>query len=344
MSRPRDDLARWDQRIERANYLATPCSFAAELLRFYAEVAAFQKSLVAAIKGTPGSSRDAAEDRPFRDSLDIPALVPGFPALLSLVQRVGTPVLAQTAEAIAGEDPTYWQYLLSAYWHAVGQAFLPVQEIPAAHLFFARAFLQPYAEHLAYSRAMPLPRFGPPSCPICGAKPQVGVLREEGHGAKRSLVCSLCLVEWDYRRIVCPACGEDRFDKLACYTPALSLPLGGEGAGLPAEARRAQAGPPADPQALADLPTEAGRAQAGLPTEARRAQARLPAETRRAQAGQLDHMRVEACETCKTYIITVDLTKNGLAVPLVDELAAIPLDLWAQEQGYSKLQPNLLGM
>jgi len=27
----------------------------------------------------------------------------------------------------------------------------------------------------------------------------------------------------------------------------------------------------------------------------------------------------------------------------VDELAAIPLSLWAQEKGYSKLQANLLG-
>jgi formate dehydrogenase maturation protein FdhE len=27
---------------------------------------------------------------------------------------------------------------------------------------------------------------------------------------------------------------------------------------------------------------------------------------------------------------------------LVDELAAIPLDLWAQERGYQKLQPNVM--
>jgi formate dehydrogenase maturation protein FdhE len=40
----------------------------------------------------------------------------------------------------------------------------------------------------------------------------------------------------------------------------------------------------------------------------------------------------------------VDLSKDGHAVPLVDELAAIPLDLWAHEKGYSKLQLNLLGM
>jgi len=30
-------------------------------------------------------------------------------------------------------------------------------------------------------------------------------------------------------------------------------------------------------------------------------------------------------------------------VPVVDDLAAIPLTLWASEHGYQRLQPNLLG-
>jgi len=61
-------------------------------------------------------------------------------------------------------------------------------------------------------------------------------------------------------------------------------------------------------------------------------------------ASQFEHVRVEACDSCKSYIKTIDLTKNGYAVPIVDELATIPLTLWAQERGYSKLQPNLLGL
>ena len=32
------------------------------------------------------------------------------------------------------------------------------------------------------------------------------------------------------------------------------------------------------------------------------------------------------------------------AVPEVDELASVVLDLWAAEHGYTKLQPNLFGM
>jgi formate dehydrogenase maturation protein FdhE len=38
----------------------------------------------------------------------------------------------------------------------------------------------------------------------------------------------------------------------------------------------------------------------------------------------------------------VDMTKSGWAEPIIDETASIPLDLWAQKQGYTKLQPNLL--
>lgn len=61
-------------------------------------------------------------------------------------------------------------------------------------------------------------------------------------------------------------------------------------------------------------------------------------------AAEMPHIRVECCDTCHGYIKSIDFTKNGLADPLVDELASIPLNLWAQERGYTKLHPNLLGM
>ena len=61
-------------------------------------------------------------------------------------------------------------------------------------------------------------------------------------------------------------------------------------------------------------------------------------------ADQFHHIRIEACDSCRHYLKTIDLTKNGKAVPVVDELAAIPLSLWAEENGYSKLQANILGI
>jgi FdhE protein len=117
------------------------------------------------------------------------------------------------------------------------------------------------------------------TCRFCGSRPIVAVLRGEGDGGKRSLICSLCSAEWNFRRILCPCCSEEDREKL----PVLSAP-------------------------------------------------------------EFDHIRIEACDSCRTYIKCVDITKNGLAVPVVDEIATISLDLWAAEHGYTKLQPNLLGM
>jgi len=59
---------------------------------------------------------------------------------------------------------------------------------------------------------------------------------------------------------------------------------------------------------------------------------------------EYDHVRVEACETCHQYIKTIDLTRFGLAAPLVDEVAAAALDLWARERGYQKIEMNLIGL
>ncbi|MGB6715585.1 MAG: formate dehydrogenase accessory protein FdhE, partial [Candidatus Acidiferrales bacterium] len=144
--------------------------------------------------------------------------------------------------------------------------------------WLAWVFLQPYAEYLADQRA-PVTLHGTPStCPLCGAKPIVGVLRSKGDGAEKSLVCMLCSHEWIFRRIYCPACGEEREPQMAFYS-----------------------------------------------------------------APEIAHVRVDVCDTCHTYLKSIDLTKMGLAVPTVDELAAIPLDLWAREHGYEKLQINLLG-
>lgn len=57
-----------------------------------------------------------------------------------------------------------------------------------------------------------------------------------------------------------------------------------------------------------------------------------------------DHVRIEACDTCQHYLKGVDLTRLGLAVPLVDEVASAPLDVWAHEHGYTKIELNLVGL
>ena len=63
-----------------------------------------------------------------------------------------------------------------------------------------------------------------------------------------------------------------------------------------------------------------------------------------------------ACASETATISGVVLSKSGTAanpihylaapgaVPIVDELAAVPLDLYAREQGKHKIVPNLMGM
>lgn len=250
MPKPRNE---WDARIRRASRLAESHPFAAEILKFYSSVAEFQKTLYESYK--PGKAG-------LRDPLNL-ARLGDFGAFVKLVERTGPPRLAASAPDLRPE------VLLPAFWQSA-------DGLSDHEIFYARAFLQPYAEYLASDSPI---QSGEPLCPACGRRPQLAILREEGHGAKRSLLCSLCSTEWDYLRVICASCSEERFEQLPVYT-----------------------------------------------------------------APEFEHVRVEACDSCKTYIKSIDLTKNGLAIPIVDELATTPLDLWAAEQGYTKLELNLLRM
>ena len=62
-----------------------------------------------------------------------------------------------------------------------------------------------------------------------------------------------------------------------------------------------------------------------------------------ADADQFPHLRIDACDTCRRYLLAVDLKKDAEAVPIVDELAALPLDLYARERNLRKVTPNLMG-
>lgn len=266
----------WDERIARAQELAQTYPSSSEILNFYQEIAHLQKALYVDLQAAFGNKMEKRTEGSLRDELDVNLLLPRFPRLLAVVKRVGSAELTEAADRLARDSQSCWADLLGDYWRA------DTQDSPQAQgpeTFFARAVLASYAEYLADHTEFRAASYGWPACPLCQRPPQVGVLRPEGDGGKRSLVCSLCAREWDYRRIVCPACGAEDPHKLPVYT-----------------------------------------------------------------AARFEYVRIEACETCKYYIKTIDLTKNGLAVPVVDELATIPLDLWARDMGYVKLEPNLLGI
>jgi FdhE protein len=280
---------KWDARIRRASELASSYSFSAEGLRYYARLATLQKSLYGEIQKALADSPKVSADRPLRDELDLFLLLPKFLRFLLVIQQIAPVPLAQAAAGLAQKGSAGWQQAIEDFWKggletpmAGGeeeeeQTSEPGKTTPQERLL-AWTFLQPYAEYLATQRE-PISVDGTPwTCPLCGGKPIVGVLRREGDGAKKSLICMLCAHEWTFRRCYCPACGEEREPQIAFYF-----------------------------------------------------------------ASEIAHVRVDVCDTCHTYLKSIDLTKMGLAVPVVDELATIPLDLWAREHGYAKLQINLLG-
>jgi formate dehydrogenase accessory protein FdhE len=262
----------WDQRIARAEELAEIFPFASEVLGFYASVARFQKAFYGYVQQARGKM--SLPGPGFREALDIVLLLPRFPGFLKIVKENAPPALASLAEQMAGEAEPRWEKLLRDFWLRSEPG-----ELPYTESFFARAFLQPYAEFVSDRLTVAQRHTNSATCPVCDSEPVVGVLREEQLGAKRTFICSLCAREWDFPRLICPGCGEDRNDALAVFT-----------------------------------------------------------------SEYFEHVRVEACDTCKTYVKSVDLTKNGLAIPVVDELASLPLTLWAQEHGYTKLQPNLMAV
>lgn len=55
------------------------------------------------------------------------------------------------------------------------------------------------------------------------------------------------------------------------------------------------------------------------------------------------HVRIEACETCRQYLLSFDLEVDRETVPLVDEIGALPLDLYARDRGFTKITHNLMG-
>ncbi len=264
----------WDRRIGRAEELANRYAFAREALGFYRLLTSYQKDMYHDLE----SSMCGCEDLPsLEEELPLHILRPHFPSFISLIKKEGPPQLAELAGELRKMKEEDLNKVLQAYWR---EKMLDTTEDPAMS-FFPKAFLQPYAECLANIHERPTDFHTKASmlCPLCNSRPQVGCLRPADNGARRSLVCSLCQVEWSFHRLSCPACGGGSNDKFPYYTTE-------------------------------DFP----------------------------------YIRLEACENCGKYIKTVDVLKDPEAVPVVDELATIPLDLWAREQGYKKIEDNVLGV
>lgn len=248
----------WDASINRAHELAGISTPASELLTFYATVLTTQKQIFESLR----SRRDWLPSGSLENDLSV--LREHAPFFLKSVSSVAPSALAEQADA---RDE-----LLLEYWHNRSDK-----------LFFPKAFLQPYAHWSVQSGALNRQRTtGENRCPYCFGKPQLSFLRITESGSEsgnRHLLCATCLSSWEFRRVVCASCGEERPFKLEYF-----------------------------------------------------------------KSDEYDHVRIEACESCKQYIKGIDLTRLGLAVPLVDDVATAALDLWAIEKGYAKIELNLVGL
>ncbi|HMI54172.1 MAG TPA: formate dehydrogenase accessory protein FdhE [Candidatus Saccharimonadales bacterium] len=275
MTSPQSVVRVYDARIKRAQLLTTRLAFAAQILSFYQSVASFQKNLSTHFASTRKSQPRSFPELARRDTLDLSNALPHVRSFLDMVEQTGPKRLADSAKQLSSSKAEVWLDALNSYWQTGGHRN---PSADAIEQFFLRAILQPCAEVVASEFPAREITETPKLCPMCGSQPLLGVLRPEGDGGKRFLLCSFCSHEWSFRRIFCPSCGEDTEAKLPVYV-----------------------------------------------------------------AEQFPHIRVEACETCSTFLRTIDLTKDGHAVPLVDDLAALPLSLWAHEHNFSALQSNLLG-
>ena len=260
--------ATYDARIERAKYLKTIYPFAAEILTFYEAICAAQAQVIIGLPAV------RPQVKPLRERLHVDLVLPcAHKALRKLIPVSPEPLGEFIAGYLRGSNERLAVSLQTYVDHG------GTDEAPAdsREELLARILIEPYAKLVAPQITESAGVIGN-SCPRCAGRPLLGVLRPEGDGGKRFLMCAFCSAEWEFRRVYCAYCGETREQSLPVFV-----------------------------------------------------------------AEKFPHIRVEACDTCRHCLRTVDLTKDGNAVPAVDDLAAIPLGLWAEEYGYQRIHGNLLG-
>lgn len=144
-------------------------------------------------------------------------------------------------------------------------------------------------------------------CPACGGPPQLSYFAlpsEDLATGGRFLVCARCQTSWGYARMTCPGCGEDSSARLPIFN-------------------------------------EEGTASGERGSVVRGLEGKLGSKPE--HKAVFPQMRIEACDSCKRYLLNIDLLADPAAVPLVDEMSALPLDLYAREKGFTKITPNLMG-
>jgi FdhE protein len=196
---------RWQVRIARLTDLAERQKPIASALRFYGTILKFQSDI------SSRSARVMDPKLPLRTQIDVAEIVTLVPSLLSLATEHGTDLLREAAKQ--------WKFGGEQIWHQILESAINPDHVRSAGAddFFTRTCLQPLAENLQLQ--LPDSSYtGSHLCPACGGLPQMAVLRPEGDAAGRWLLCSLCLREWAFRRLICPWCREEDKEKLPRFS------------------------------------------------------------------------------------------------------------------------------
>ena len=181
----------FEKRLRRAETLSKDWEFATALLSFFKPLAEIQREMLTVL-AAPESDEKARSWRAI------------LARLLEVVRDRGPRALAERAATMSVED------LLSL---EVRQDRDPVED------FFRRVLEQPeYASTVrleGHDTAEPRGL-----CPFCDLPPVASVLREDKQAdtVRRTLVCPRCCNEWDFPRVLCPSCREERPEKLPRYS------------------------------------------------------------------------------------------------------------------------------
>ncbi|MGZ4778088.1 MAG: formate dehydrogenase accessory protein FdhE [Thermoanaerobaculia bacterium] len=180
--------------------------------------------------------------------------------------------LADQARSRGGEGEDVAVTRLSVFWR---------EDLSSAEDYLSRAMLQPYAEVLRARNIAPDRVHQRGRCPFCGGAAMISARRSipDAEAGLRVLVCALCANEWNFNRVICPACFEEHPERLPVYS--------------------SDAHP---------------------------------------------NVRIEACETCHRYVKSIDLTKDARPIPAIDDLVSIAMDLWAIEEGLTRIEPGMAGI
>ncbi len=189
-------------------------------------------------------------------------------------------------------------------------AWIGAEEQPVVDRYIARAALGPVLEALGPEAAAScIGTRDRLHCPGCGGTPQLSYFALAGEdlaAGGRFLCCARCHGTWGFPRMTCAGCGESSTSRLSIFSEE------GTTSG------------------------ERGSVVRGLPVGPNGHNGSAPKAI-------FPHVRIEACDACRHYVLNIDLAADPAAVPIVDELDALPLDLFARERGFSKITPNLMG-